>query len=380
MYMSHLFDVRSTVIEGQASLVDDLSRLIHLSKDFQWRAGPTHSQAQKFRWRMSMLPSQLLERTRQMSPPALPPGLVGLFLEETESFGHKCAPGRIRGSSTSKYWMKTGSVRTTLSAKSLRLMPDLVSGRVRRIGPAPPCLTKWLPWTRQSSPVRNKAWKATMITQSLRSRLCSAAPATAVANKAGKGGARSWSSILVQPFMRRDDPGVFLRTAGKKWAMADVCAPPMPRKAREGCHPPPRVSLRSSSHPHQKKTFEPTLAVQACFLHSGAFSVVETHLRAVDANAPLLFATFWQGSSGARSSCITRASPPYPLQNPMQSILALTLKVSDPAQTGMQRKKEALQQKPRSSGPAQCRNWTLLVSPHDPGLCRIALAIVPASK
>ena len=34
--------------------------------------------------------------------------------------------------------------------------------------------------------------------------------------------------------------------------------------------------------PHQKKTFEPAAAVQACLLHSDALSVVETHLRDVD--------------------------------------------------------------------------------------------------
>ena len=40
-----------------------------------------HSQAQKFRWpRISILPSRLLECTRQVSPPALPPDQVGLFL------------------------------------------------------------------------------------------------------------------------------------------------------------------------------------------------------------------------------------------------------------------------------------------------------------
>ena len=32
-----------------------------------------------------MLPSRLLERTRQMSPPALPPGQVGLFLPPTRA-------------------------------------------------------------------------------------------------------------------------------------------------------------------------------------------------------------------------------------------------------------------------------------------------------
>ena len=45
-----------------------------------------HSQAQKFRWpMMSMLPSRLLECTRQVSPPALPPGQVRLFLNPTRA-------------------------------------------------------------------------------------------------------------------------------------------------------------------------------------------------------------------------------------------------------------------------------------------------------
>ena len=45
-----------------------------------------HSQARKFRWpRMSMLPSRLLESIHQVSPPALPPGQVGLFLSPTRA-------------------------------------------------------------------------------------------------------------------------------------------------------------------------------------------------------------------------------------------------------------------------------------------------------
>ena len=111
-------NIGSLVSSSKASLHDDLSRLIHLSnlsfirllgeqngvlaplnRQSRRDQGPrtrleprevsgrsAHSQAQKFRWpRMSMLSSRLLECIRQVSPPALPPGQVGLFLPPTRA-------------------------------------------------------------------------------------------------------------------------------------------------------------------------------------------------------------------------------------------------------------------------------------------------------
>ena len=91
IHLSNLSFIR--LLGDENSVLAPLNRQGHRDKGPRTRLEPrevsgrsAHSQAQKFRWpRMPILPSQLLECIHQVSPPALPPGQVGLFLPPTRA-------------------------------------------------------------------------------------------------------------------------------------------------------------------------------------------------------------------------------------------------------------------------------------------------------